>query len=156
MSTKHIAVVANNQPNLAEAMKQRLITQYGDKVIVSVVPKQSDRPAGAELATLGLPNYVGGTEPVVVHNFGTKFVRDATPAQQRAQWEVVRPDENGQEHSVEEIIAVLADASIFTITPKAAEAARNTAILEARLKIAETEDKDEQLAAYKELVSVLA
>lgn len=145
---KTIAVMGHE--NLAAAITARMKAAFPDATIVTI-GKLADRPTGAEVACVGLPNYVPTSAEVKVHNFGTKMVQNATDDQRLEQWNTIRDKES----TVEAILAELSDPVAYVIQPEAALASKKLAVAEARLKIAEAETDAEKIEGLKALVKSL-
>jgi hypothetical protein len=87
------------------------------KADVLIVDKIGDRPAGAEIASFGIPSYIPGNADTVVHNFGTKIRNNATAEERSHQWEVIRDKESSEEEVAEQLgdfrtVRILSESSI--------------------------------------------
>jgi hypothetical protein len=101
MKKQNIAVLAGTSA-LALAMTSRLEARFPNANVI-VIDKISDRPVGAEVASLGIPSYIPGTEKVTVHNFGSKIKQNATPQERSHQWEVLRNRDSSEEEVAQEL-----------------------------------------------------
>lgn len=145
MKTNTIAVVART-PALGEAIKAHMAAKNpGVKFVV--VQKIGDAPAGSEIASRGLPQFVPGVEGVKVHNVGIRMLeRDATPEQRRAQWDKIQaPDA-----TVEDILPELGYVEEMLVLPAKAYAEAKQQVTECRLNISEAESDEAVAKAYRD------
>ena len=138
---RHVAIIAQTAA-LAAAMESALAEKLKGYTF-GRVNKISDRPAGAHIASLGLPNFIPGNDGVVVHAFGTKFLDNATASERAAQWDVVR----GETSTPEEILAELSGFRDYTILSQTKVVETKLALADVKLAIAEAETEAEKLAA---------
>ena len=101
MKKQHIAVLASSSA-LALVMASSVQAKFPN-ANVTIIDKISERPIGAEIASLGIPSYIPGTENVVVHNFGSKIKQNATPQERSHQWEVLRDAKSTEEQVANEL-----------------------------------------------------
>jgi hypothetical protein len=115
MKKQTIAVLASTSA-LALVMSTRVTAAF-PKADVVTIDKVSDRPAGAEIASFGIPSYIPGNADTVVHNFGTKIRNNATPEERSHQWEVIRDKESSEEDVAEQLgdfrtVRILSESTI--------------------------------------------
>lgn len=141
---KHIAIVAATAA-LASAMESVLAPKMTGYTF-SHVKRISERPAGASIASLGLPSFVPGNDGITVHSFGSRIIDNATPEQRSKQWETLR----SATASVEEVLAELNQrVDDYIILSGAAIKDTKLAISEVRCEIAEAETLEDKCAAYR-------
>ena len=146
---KHVAIVARTTP-LALAM-EAVLTKRLKGYTFARVSKISDRPAGSEIASLGLPNFIPGNDGVIVHAFNTRFLENATQDERSAQWDTV----NDEDSSPEEILAELAGFRDYTILSQSKVVETKLALADIKLEIAQAESLEEQRDAYKAACELL-
>lgn len=166
--TQNIAVVASTAA-LALVIASRVEAAF-PKAVVTVVDKISERPAGSEIASFGIPSYIPGNQDTVVHNFGTKIRNNATPEERSHQWEVIRDKESSEEEVAEQLgdfrtVRIQSESTIKD--RKVAFADIRIAKMDAEQALREAEGPEEEAearkdydkamqAAYEMLVDVLA
>ena len=131
---------------LVQAMLERLTASFPNAEI-QVVKNIGERPAGADIASIGLPNYVGGNEKILVHNFGTKMLpREASSAERSHQWETLR----NVDASKDDVADVLGDPRPFEVRGTALLNDIKLDVVNAKMAIIDAEGDEEALyAAYK-------
>lgn len=138
-----IAVLASTAA-LAAAMQTSLEKRYSDAEFVTI-KKLSERPAGATVASLGIPSFVPGQDGLNVLSFGSRIIEGATPDQRSHQWTTLRDPSA----TTEEVLAELGNWSEYKISQGKAIAEIKSAVVDCKLAVAESETVEEQLAAYK-------
>jgi hypothetical protein len=139
-----IAILATSTV-LAAAMQASLEKRFPNAEF-KVIDKINDRPAGAQLASLGLPSFVPGTDTIKVLSFGSRIIQDATTEQRKHQWTVLRDPKA----SVEDVIAELGNWQEYSIQQGRAISDTKSAIADIQLALSEAEDDATRLKLYKE------
>jgi hypothetical protein len=142
--SRHVAIIAQTAA-LAAAMETALSEKLKGYTF-GRVNKISERPAGASIASLGIPNFIPGTDGLVVHAFGTKFMDNATKSERDAQWDIVRNEAS----TPEQVLAELSGFRDYTILSQSKVVETKLALADVKLAIAEAETPEERLQAYKQ------
>jgi hypothetical protein len=121
------------------------------KAEVVTIDKVSDRPAGAEIASFGIPSYIPGNADAVVHNFGTKIRNNATPEERSHQWEVIRDKESSEEEVAEQ----LGDFRTVRIQSESTIKDRKVAFADIRIAKIEAEEAIRNASTPEEKVEAL-
>lgn len=163
MKVKHVAIIAQTAA-LAQAI-QTVLEPTMRGFSFSHVTKINDRPAGSQIAALGLPSFLPNNEGVVVHSLGSSYDANATTESRAAQWEKLRNPES----TCEDIVAELGGAATYHVIPGKVMSESKLALADIKLNLAEAEpinpesSVEEQLAAttarlalYKEGFEILA
>ncbi len=145
-----IAILATTAA-LAAAMQASLEKRYPNADFVHI-SRLTDRPANAQVASLGLPSFVPGSDGVKILSFGSKIIQDATKEQRAHQWTVLR-DPNA---TTEAVLAELGNWQEYTILQGESIANAKSTIADIKLALVETEDTEAKLALYKEGFNLLA
>jgi len=149
MKNKTIGVIASTAA-LGAAMCTQLASAFPNAEI-KVIDRISDRTPGSELATLGLPSYVPGQDAVTIHNFGTKMLNDATTADRRHQWEVVRAETSTEE----EVLEQLGGFQTQIIEKEYTVKERKMQVAELKIAASEAETDEELNEVYKNAFDLL-
>lgn len=151
-----IAILAAST-GLGQAMQQTLAATYGNREF-KIIQKIADAPAGATLASLGMPTYIPGAKGVNVIVFGTKGSKDDTKEQKTAQWEKIRNPES----TCEQIAPELGNVQEYFVSPASAMSEAKLAKADARLELMdakeafrETDDKDAYIVALEAAIKTL-
>lgn len=139
-----IAILASTAA-LAAAMQASLEKRYPNADFVHI-SRLNDRPAGAQVASLGLPSFVPGSDSVKVLSFGSRIIQDATADQRSHQWSVLRDPKA----SVEEVMAELGNWQEYVIQQGKSLSDTKSTIADIKLALSEAEDDAAKLALYKE------
>jgi len=149
MKKQNIAVLASSSA-LALVMASSVQAKFPN-ANVTIIDKVSDRPIGAEIASLGIPSYIPGTENVVVHNFGSKIKQNATPAERSHQWEVLRDKEATEEQVAEQ----LGDFRTVKIVNDSTLKQTQLDFADVRIAVALAETEEERVEGYKKAYEML-
>jgi len=149
MKKQTIAVLASTSA-LALVMSTRVSAAF-PKAEVITIDKVSDRPAGAEIASFGIPSYIPGHADTVVHNFGTKIRNNATPEERSHQWEVIRDKESSEEAVAEQ----LGDFRTVRIQSESTIKDRKVAFADIRIAKIEAEEAIRNASTPEEKVEAL-
>ena len=137
--------VQSLRQGIADAVKARLAQLY-PRAKIGVITKIGDVQPGNELGGFGMPQFFTGNQPIIYHNVGRKYDKDATQAQKDAQTAILRnPDA-----TMQEVLPELGWVEEMLVLPGKAYAEAKALVSEARLNIAEAETPEAKLAAYKE------
>jgi hypothetical protein len=149
MKKQTIAVLASTSA-LALVMSTRVSAAF-PKAEVVTIDKVSDRPAGAEIASFGIPSYIPGNQDTVVHNFGTKIRNNATAEERSHQWEVIRDKESSEEAVAEQ----LGDFRTVRIQSESTIKDRKVAFADIRIAKIEAEEAIRNASTPEEKVEAL-
>lgn len=154
MSTKSknitIAILASTA-SLASAMQIGLEKRY-EGADFKHITKIGERPAGAFLASLGLPSFIPGSDGIKVLSFGSRMLDGATPAERSNQWTTLRDPSA----SVEDVLAELGNYSEYTVLQGKAISEAKEAILEVREAAMDATTPEEELEIFKKGFLALA
>lgn len=148
-ASKHVAIIAQTAA-LASAIQTVLEGTLRGHTF-SHVAKLNDRPAGSQIAALGLPSFLPNNEGVTVISLGSSYDANATTESRAAQWETLRNPDS----TAEEIVAQLGGPATYHVIPGKVMAETKLALADIKLNLAEAEPinpegtPEEQLAAMK-------
>lgn len=145
-----IAILATTTV-LASAMQASLAKRFPNAEFKHIT-KLSDRPQGAQVASLGLPSFVPGSESVKILSFGSRVIQDATKDERAHQWEVLR----NADASVEEVLAELGNFEEYTVQKGRTISDTKSTIADIKLALVEAESDEQRLALYKEGFQLLS
>ncbi len=145
-----IAILATTTV-LASAMQASLEKRFPNAEFKHIT-KLSDRPSGAQVASLGLPSFVPGSESVKILSFGSRIIQDATKEQRSNQWDVLR----NPTASVEDVLAELGNFEEYTVQKGRTMSDTKSAIADIKLGLVDAKDDEQRLALYKEGFTLLS